>query len=348
MNGADWIERVRPFGVRAVAAMLGIEERGRMLAPCPLCGAEERGSTDKRGPLGLRADGAGWMCFRCRVSGDAVALVAARVLGKARPDGADEWRTVRAKCAELGLCDGPTGAAPVRLRPMPTPRPPAPPVRPPSAELVALWDGACSPVTTDAEVAAFLRRRNLDPAEVERRELGRALDASAPLPAWARFKGRPWAASGHRLLVGLYDARGALVSVQARSILADVPKGEKAANPAGVELRGSVMADARGVALLRGTWPVPRSVWIAEGVPDFLTLATWFPDEATAPAVFGVAEGCWTEELAARVPRRASVYVATDHDENGDRYAARIAATLAGRHVLRHTQGRAQAQKATT
>ena len=349
MNGGrDWIERVRPFGVRTVAAMLGLEERGRTLTPCPLCGAETRGSADKRGPLGLTADGGGWTCFRCRAEGDAVALVAARVLGKARPEGADDWRAVRTKCAELGLCDGPTGAAPVRLRPMPAPRPPAPPVRPDADGLRALWDGATAPVTTDAEVAAFLARRKLDAAEIDRRGLARALLADAALPAWARFRGRPWTASGHRLLVGLYDARGALVSVQARSILADVPKGEKAANPAGVELRGSVMADDCGLALLRGTFPIPREVWIAEGVPDFLTLATTFADAATAPAVFGVAEGCWTEEIAARVPRGACVNIATDHDANGDRYAARIAATLAGRRVKRHIQGRAQAQKATT
>ena len=358
MNGADWIERVRPFGVRAVAAMLGIEERGRTLTPCPLCGVEERGSTDKRGPLGLTADGAGWTCFRCRVSGDAVALVAARVLGKARPDGADDWRTVRAKCAELGLCDGPTGAAPVRLRPMPTPRPAAPPVRPPSAELVALWDGACSPVASDAEVAAFLRRRNLDPAEVERRELGRALDAAATLPAWARFKGRPWTESGHRLLVGLYDARGELVSVQARSILADVPKGEKAWNPAPVideaatlaaraenvwadpvwiryELGGAVMADARGLSLLRGSFPVPRKVYIAEGVPDFLTAATARRDPANAPAVLGIVAGAWRPEFAVRIPQGARVVVATHNDPTGDAFAARIAATLAGRVVIR-------------
>ena len=108
------------------------------------------------------------------------------------------------------------------------------------------------------------------------------------------------------------------------------------------------MADARGLALLRGTFPIPRVAWIAEGVPDFLTGATRFPDEATAPAVLGVAEGFWTPELAARVPRGARVVVVSDHDPNGDRYAERIAATLAGRHVLRHTQGRAQAQKATT
>jgi hypothetical protein len=195
-------------------------------------------------------------------------------------------------------------------------------------------------VTQDAEVAAFLARRGLDAAEVERREIAWALRPGAELPAWARFRGRPWTLSGHRLIVGLVDANGDLMSVQARSVLVDVPKGEKAANPAGVDLRGLVMADARGLALLKGIAPLPREVWIAEGVPDFLTLAINWPADSSAPAVFGIAEGCWTPELAARVPMGAKVVLMTDHDANGDRYAAAIKETLAGRRVFRHTQGR--------
>lgn len=359
MNGDDWIQRVRGFGVAKVAELLGLTVERGSFRPCPVCVAKARGSTDKRGPVGLRPDGRGWRCHRCQADGDAVALVAARVLGKPKPEGPDDWAAVRAWCASAGLCEGRTaGAAPrVALRPLPAPRPPAPPVRVPPAELLALWNGATAPVSTVPEVAAFLARRKLDAAEVERRELARAIVAGERLPAWARFKGRPWTESGHRLLVGLYDARGELVSVQARSILADVPKGEKAGNPAPVldeaatraagaevwtrfQLGGAVMADARGLALLRGSFPIPREVWIAEGVPDFLTLGVRWPDAATAPAVLGIVEGAWRPELAARIPQGARVVVVTDHDANGDRYAQGIAATLAGRRVARHVQGR--------
>jgi hypothetical protein len=353
-TGDGWIQRVRGFDVAEVAEILGLTVERGTLRPCPLCVAEARGSTDKRGPIGIRPDGRGWRCHRCQADGDAVALVAARVLGRVKPEGADDWAAVRAWCAGAGLCEGRTaGAAPrVALRPIPAPRPPAPPVRVPSAELLALWDGATAPVSTVPEVAAWIASRKLDAAEVERRELARAIVAGDPLPAWARFKGRPWTESGHRLLVGLYDARGALVSVQARSILADVPKGEKAGNPAPVldeaatraagvqvwtrfELGGAVMADARGLALLRGSFPVPRKVYIAEGVPDFLTAATARRDPANAPAVLGIVAGAWRPELAARIPQGARVVVATHNDPTGDVFAARIAATLAGRVVIR-------------
>lgn len=370
MNGEKWIQRVRGFGVAAVAELLGLTVERGTLRPCPLCGADKRGSTEKRGAIGPQREGLGWHCWKCGATGSVVDLVAARVLGKTKPEGPDDWAAVRAWCASAGLCEARTaGAAPrVALRPLPAPRPPAPPVRVPPAELDALWNGATAPVSTVPEVAAFLARRKLDAAEVERRELARALVAGEKLPAWARFKGRPWPESGHRLLVGLYDARGALVSVQARSILADVPKGEKAGNPAPVideaatraagvwadpvwiryELGGAVMADARGLSLLRGSFPVPRKVYIAEGVPDFLTAATARRDPANAPAVLGIVAGAWRSELAARIPQGARVVVATHNDPTGDAFAARIAATLAGRVVIRGRFEQRQAAQGAT
>ena len=164
MNGEDWIARVRGFGVAEVAELLGLTVERGSIRPCPVCGAETRGSTDKRGPVGPRPDGIGWHCHRCHAKGDAVALVAARVLRKTKPEGPDDWAAVRAWCASAGLCEARTaGAAPrVALRPLPAPRPPAPPVRVPPAELLALWDGATAPVSTVPEVAAFLARRKLD------------------------------------------------------------------------------------------------------------------------------------------------------------------------------------------
>lgn len=362
MNGDQWIQRVRGFGVAAVAPELGLaERRSDSLAPCPVCFAEARSSSEPngRGPIGLRRDGAGWQCHRCKASGDAVNLVAARLLGRVKCESADDWRAVRAWCAERGLCDGgAAGAAPAKLRPLPAPRPPAPPVRPPQAEVRALWNRSRS-VADDAAVAAWLRARNIAPELIEHRGglyfLARALPEGA-LPAWARFKGKPWSESGHRLLVALYDARAELVSVQARLILADAPKGvSKSGNPAPVldeaatraagepvltrfELRGLVMADTLGLRLLRGEAPRSGRVVVAEGVPDFLTAATEPFDAATAPAVLGIVAGAWSKDIAERIPKGARVGITThrdDADGTGDRFAAQIAATLAGREVLR-------------
>jgi hypothetical protein len=74
---AGWIGEARAVPLVEVVEALGLTRgRGGAVGPCPACSATTRGSTDKRGPVGLRADGGGWNCYRCGAKGDWVALVA--------------------------------------------------------------------------------------------------------------------------------------------------------------------------------------------------------------------------------------------------------------------------------
>ncbi len=135
------------------------------------------------------------------------------------------------------------------------------------------------PVTEDREVAGYLEARCLDPTEVEARNLARAVPLGARLPAWARFQGKPWTSSGHRLVVPLYSASGTLESLHARSVLPNVPSSDKAASPAGAEVRGLVMTCLLARLMLAGAalgdgspaseWVASCGLWIMEGVPDF-------------------------------------------------------------------------------
>jgi hypothetical protein len=139
----------------------------------------------------------------------------------------------------------------------------------------------------------------------------------------------------------MWSATGLLESLHARALAPRNP-GEKAASPAGAEIRGLVMANTLGRRMLEGStlgdWsPAAETVasvglWVAEGLPDFLTLATnWSDGDAGAPAVLGVVSGSWTETLAARVPDGCEVVIATDPDSAGEKYADRIVATFAER-----------------
>jgi hypothetical protein len=208
-------------------------------------------------------------------------------------------------------------------------------------------------VTEDVEVSAWLASRRLDPGDVEGRDLARVLPHGTVLPRWARFQGQTWSQSGHRLIVPMLDASGALASLHARNVRPDVPPGSKAASPAGAELRGLVMADALGRRLLEGAALADGSpaselvaasgLWVMEGVPDFLTRATDYSEAAdAAPAVLSVLSGSWTAAIAARIPDGTTVAIETHLDEAGDRYARAIAATLAGRcRLKRPREGRA-------
>lgn len=343
----DWFADVRARGVPDVAAAFGLELMRSRSLPCPACGEEQRGRGDRRGPAGLTPDGLGWRCHRggCGESGDAVTLAAWIVTGRGDPGDGDRWAEVRRACADRGLCerDPRDNGPPVRLRPMPTPKAPEPPKRPPAAEVAALWD-ACLPVAEDPEVAAWIASRGLDPGDVETRDLARALPEGHPCPPWARARGATWAESGHRLIVPMRAPGGAMESLHARRVREG--EGSKGLSPAGAAVGGLVMADPLALLMLsrdpEGGAMVRRvGLVVAEGVPDFLTWGTRYSDaDEEAPAVVGVISGSWNEALARLVPDGAKVAIRTDPDEAGRRYEAEIAATLIERcDVKRRRRG---------
>jgi len=339
-----WADEVKARGVASVATALGLEVRRGgpgSLTPCPACQAPQRGSTDRRGPVGLTRDGLGWRCHRCQASGNAVDLAALVSRGTV-PSTSDKagWRDVATFCEAHGFCTPSTpGTTPSpRPRAKATPPPPAPPpapppVRPPEAEVRALWE-ACGLVTEDADVCAWLEARALDPTVVAERELVRALPLTGSLPRWCCYSGRGWRGSSHRVIVPLYGPGGRLESLHARAVNPATPKKDKAASPKDAEVRGLVMADAGGRLLLEGTAPPgARQVLVTEGVPDFLTWATRFGDAAEdAPPVLGVIAGSWSADIAATIPRGWTVIIHTHNDKAGNKYAATIHASVAGRN----------------
>ena len=70
---------------------------------------------------------------------------------------------------------------------------------------------------------------------------------------------------------------------------------------------------------------------ICEGLPDWLTKIARNHGNPEAPAVLGIVSGSWTQAHADKVPDGCRVLIATDRDKDGDRYAAKIAETLARR-----------------
>jgi hypothetical protein len=257
-----------------------------------------------------------------------------------------DFPAVMARAAEIA---GITLDGPARWVPPPRPAVPPEPARtyPPLGEVADLW-GACTSVFDDPEVSVWLRSRALDPGDVADRDLARVLPIGRSLPGWATYRFRPWLAWGNRCVVPIYDADGAMRSVRVRRVRAgDSPK---TLPPAGHRTGGLVLADALGRQMLatgaRPTWwpdGVPLRVLIAEGEPDYLAAAVGYSDaDEGAPAILGLpGSGAWAASLAARIPDGAHVIIATDHDDAGDRYAADVAASLAGRCELCRAGGAA-------
>lgn len=331
------LAEIRNSGVAAIAPALGLsptDMHARAWTPCPACGAETRGSRDPRGPVGVTADGLGWRCLRCRAGGDAVSLAALVTTGTTSPA---SWAPV----LDRQGVGGPTtssnpnsstgiGGGNVASRS---------PIRPPLAEVRALWS-ASRPVSDDDAVSAWLVSRGLSPDHVDLWASARALPPDATLPPWASIRRTSWTSSGHRLLLPLVDPTGGVVSLRARRIVTgdDYPK-EIA--PAGYSTRGLVYADPLARGWLSGSaeaaaWVQRVGLVVVEGGPDYLAaMQLWVSDaDEEAPAIVGIGSGAWTAAIAERVSSDTRVTVVLHGDEAGERYCERIADSLRGRaHV---------------
>lgn len=211
------------------------------------------------------------------------------------------------------------------------------PTYPPAVEVDSLLRQTTA-TADDPEVADWLRGRGLDPDAIDLERVARALPRDAVLPPWAACGPRSWIASGHRLLVPLVDSTGTVVTVRARSVVADAKP--KTLAPGAFEVRGSVAADLVALSVLRGA---PVVVWnrvlvVTEGIPDTLTWATNRSDGTESTfGVIGVDSGSWTDDVAARIPDGTEVAIWTHHDPSGDSYARNVADSLRGRCNVRRS-----------
>lgn len=306
-----------------VCARLGLtkgarRQHGGLLVCCPAHGDRTPSCSVTRGPDGtLRIK-----CFGCDLAGDVFHLIAASLKLSLRrfsevvdaggelagiPRDADSWH-------------GKT--APIDFPDLDDPAPPRD--YPPQQEVANAWQTA---VECDCVESAqsMLQARGLAP-EVA---LARALLGGAVLPRWAAYQGRDWCATGHRVLVPMYDHVGDMRSVRAWQCLPGYD-GPKRLPPAGYRATGLVMANAWALEMLHAA-ASPVGLLIVEGEPDYLTACQAHP----GVAVIGVVNGSWSTELAERVPMGSEVVVRTHRDKAGEKYASEIVKSLRSRAVIR-------------
>ena len=316
MIASSWIQEARRYGVAQVAAELGIEGTGRSLRSCPACGATRRSRGDRRPPVGLYERGQRWRCWACDASGTAIDLVG-HALGGAVPSGPEvrAWYSSRGWAPESGVAP----------RAEPASAPPAPPVeaKPRPDGVMDFWD-SCEPVTDHPAVASYLEGRGIDPVAVEDLDLARVQTDRSVRSSWG------YSVEGYPLILPMYDASGAMVSVRFRRVTDG--SGPKSLAPRGCDASGLVFADAAGLRLLEGGGSA-GDVLVLEGGPDLLDVAAAAGGGGPSPALLAV--GSWSSEIGAQIADGSDVTVATDADEEGERKASQIASTLEGRCIVR-------------
>lgn len=322
---------------RGVVRLLGLEDGSRREGSCikilcPLHDEKHPSCSVSLGPDRTVR----FKCFGCDATGDVLHLIGAvNGLNVSR----DFPRIIEIGASLAGIVPGVEAPKPKPRKAEPTPTK----TYPPAAEVAELI-ATCTSVYDDSEIHAALAARSIDAAIVTDRSLAFALPPSATLPRWARStvevdgsrRTETWAQSGHRLIMPMYDATGAIVTVRARRLDGKHPI--KTAAAAGYRAGGCAMADPLARLVLAGkvpSWWTARTIIVNEGEPDFLTAATHYGDDEAAPAVLGIVSSSWSTEIAARVPDGCRVVIRTHHDEPGAKYARQVAASLRGRCELR-------------
>ncbi len=347
-----WLGRARAESIIQVALRLGltIGHDGKSFGPCPSCDRERRSSPerekqrqiDRRQPCIIRRNEAGHEYWQHVTNGgkgcadghgDGIALVAWVKCGMQWLRGdKDVEREVR--CFFEGNCD----TVPHRLRRSSSTERPACTVEAAryltDAEVREFLFKSCVPVSAAPEVAAYLRdKRGIDPAEVDSRRLAFALPRDRPVPKWGQTRGRPWAATGHQLVlpmfrvVDLAEPKLVVAGLRARRIV-DTDDGlAKSLAPCGVASRGLVFA-------IGTKWRVDGEAFarltLTEGEMDYLTLGV-LTDRSKVGALLGTISGSAQPEYANLIPAHWRVFAAQHNDDSGDSMAKAWHGLLRGR-----------------
>jgi len=323
----DYVREIRSSltDPRRLCDALGVDLRdhkrqanGGLIVRCPIREERSPSCSITRGPDHTVR----FKCFGCDATGDALDLIA-----EVRGIPQTSFLELLAEAADVAglssVADEIRSGRPAPdrppVKPLPPPEPPKP--YPPSDEVRAIWDSAAA-APDDRDTSRYLVGRRIDPVAVHARGLGRVV--RDPLPPWACYGSRTWLETGHRLVCRVFDAAGHGRSVRAcRVVDGDTPK---RLPPKGYRASELVLVNKAAWQMLRGA--STTRVLVAEGEPDFLTLATVQPETV---AVLGIASGSWTNRFAEAVPHGVDVVVFTDPDEAGERYAAKIFESLGER-----------------
>lgn len=331
-----WIADAKLAPILQVAAEIGMVQRGKGYAPCPMCGAGQRGSSDKRGPVRIR--GKYWRCFRseCEGNGSVVDMVGAALLN-ALPEFSvrSHSEPVRRWFASRGYCSaGREGAEVVPevevVKLVMPPLPPPKKVSAPAQEEVEAFYNNLPPLSSSPECCAYLADRRIDPIFAEDRLLAKVV-VSSRLPEWLNHI--PFSVQLPAIVVPMYNAEGKVGSLTFRSV---TPGAENKSISSKGGRMGVVFSDGLGLQILQNKWNWLNSepaVLVLEGEIDFLTWGTRYGDSVglELPILFGVVSGSWSKDIAQKIPDDSLVMVRTHHDKGGEQMFQHIKKTIGPR-----------------
>jgi len=321
-----WLQQAEKIPVSEVAQRLGMQSmKSNSVGPCFNCGALHRGSTDKRGTIGLRTDNKGWKCHRCDAGGSGIDLVSFHV-GGSKFAQLNQMNKDKVRVWFQGeISDGATlTSEPPKLRGS----------RPPIAEVHSLWKSSLklNQVSESDESISFLKTRHLNLNALSKSGVVRIT------PERSDYSWPSWWPSGRsqiwRVIVPAFDHTGQFVSLHGRAVKPP-SAGPKTLWPKGFEAKGLFMPNRHAVKMIRGQAIDLDGLLFVEGLTDFLKCSAEVEDLDINLAVLGGASGSFSAVSQLKIPKNLKIYVGTDPDEQGREYANRIQLQLPGRTTYR-------------
>ena len=321
-----WLRTAESIAVSEIASRLGLQIRqNNSLAPCPSCNAIKRGSTDKRGPIGLRSDNKGWKCHKCGAMGSGIDLVSFALNGRKFSECDNFGKNKVQTWFDIKQEESPNlnkPIAPIRGK------------RPPKKEVHQLWSASkkLNQLADDDQALHFLKSRNLNLNAVSKSGVVRVTpprtDYSWP-DWWPAGRSLIW-----RLIVPAFNVKGEFVSLHTRAV--QTPKsGPKTLWPKGFEAKGLFMPNRYAVKMMRQDEVDLDGLLFVEGITDFIKCASEVEDLNLKLAVLGGTSGSFSSVSELNIPKDLKIYIGTDPDEKGEEYAQTIRLQSKGRVTYR-------------
>ncbi len=331
-----------------IATELGLSLHKRAFGPCPHCGIDQRGSTDKRQPCGVNSKDLGFKCHQCGGEGDVLDLAALHLFSH-KVSALDTQRIdqLRVWFENQGYVTPKPGFRP--WSPKWVPRKPSRPCTrqalevnyPPSDELRRFWNACSRPALDhDTTLRSFLERRVYSPTFLSEMDIARVSphrnhEAIQELKWWPRGR-----AYHYRLLTpGFHVEDGRARGMHARNI---VPLSQDSGGkglPKDLWHRGTakglVFANPLGRHLLQRKEPEYKALVVTEGVTDFWSMSLACYSRSLRWVILGCTNGNFQVLDKLPLDEAIPVIVASDPDKMGDVYAQRVATALPHHKILR-------------
>jgi len=320
----SWINEIKQrHDIVSTFAMVGMTGKRMRYGPCPACGAT-RTSTDTRPPV--RASGRhSWWCNSCQNKGDIFDLVSYVQWGH---------NSKEADFAQLKQYFMDKNAYTPSYQPEDLAK------YPPTPQVSWIMEQALhlDNHLVEDDVWDYLHTRGINPISTSARRVNPELDYGTL--KWVKSssgKKMPWWPTKwcdlFPIVVPMYNHKGELTSLHGRSIQSNTNR--KTTAPLGFSAKGLYFMNKRALQMCTGDLE-PTEVWITEGEIDFLSLEQFTREEELT--VIGIKSGSLTSDLLP-IPTRAKIFICTDPDESGDKYAQKLIQLYPQNTLLRVRHG---------